>query len=343
MTRMLFRRARPKDTVAIYQLALNSGPGMTSLPKDLSTIEKRVNWSTSSFSKPLKEPEDEYYLFVLENIDNNHIVGVSAIESNTGHHSPLYSYKISKRTRICRSLSIRSYYELLALVNDNEERSEICTLFLESSYRHSGNGLLLSRARFLFMKTYQERFRSIVIAEMRGVSDNSGRSPFWDAIGQHFFHMSFDDATLLSTSTDKQFIADLVPRNSIYVDLLPPKARAVIGEPHPKTKPALKILNTEGFRFNNYIDIFDGGPTIEAPINDIRTIKHSGYYTIRKVLKEVSSKKNYITANTALDFRATMSDVVLNEEEKTCVISEETAALLQVTSSDSILITPMHF
>lgn len=64
----------------------------------------------------------------MEN-ENAEIVGVSGIESRTGHDTPFYSYKISKRTRVSRSLNIRSDYEVLSLVNDNQGRSEICTLF----------------------------------------------------------------------------------------------------------------------------------------------------------------------------------------------------------------------
>lgn len=73
----------------------------------------------------ISEPESEYYLFVLENLRNKEIVGVSGIESRIGYDTPFYSYKLTKRTRVSHSLKIRSEYEVLNLVNDNQGHSKL--------------------------------------------------------------------------------------------------------------------------------------------------------------------------------------------------------------------------
>lgn len=338
---MLFRSARNTDLEAIHQLAMHSGVGMTTLPKDMELLGKRVAWSSASFSKAVTKPSSEYYLFVLEDPASGKVVGTSAIESSTGHDSPFYSYKISKRTRICHSLNIRTDYEVLSLVNDNQGFSELCTLFLEPDYRHNSNGLLLSRARFLFMAHYPTRFADTVIAEMRGISDEKGHSPFWDAVGRHFFHMTFTQADRLTLLTNKQFIADLMPRNPVYVKLLTREAQAVIGKPHASTVPAMNILLREGFRYGNYVDIFDAGPTIEAPRSAIHTIAASQIMTIKNIIDEVSSKRFFL-ANTKLNFRATISQVIYNEQQNSCIISKETAQLLQVKCGDCVRIVPLQ-
>ena len=243
---MLFRRARESDLEAIHLLAVQSGViGITTLPKDIELLKKRLEWSTSSFNKTVNIPSNEYYFFVLEEHTSGKVVGTSAIEAATGHYAPFYSYKVSKRTRICHELNIRNDYELLSLVNDNQGQSEICTLFLDKAYRINNNGSLLSRARFLFIAHYPIRFTSTIIAEMRGMSDDMGQSPFWDHVGSHFFPMSFAEADRLTLSTNKQFIADLMPRNPLYVKLLAPEAQTVIGKPHASTLPAMKILLQE--------------------------------------------------------------------------------------------------
>ena len=338
---MLFRSVRNSDLEAILQLAEQSGIGMTTLPKDKKLLKKRINWSTASYKKELTQPLSEYYLFVLENQKNKEIVGVSAVESKTGHEAPFYSYKISKRTRMCRSLNIRSDYEVLSLVNDNQGRSELCTLFLNPKYRKNNNDLLLSKARFIFMAQYPERFAPTVIADMRGVSDKQGHSPFWESVGSHFFQMSFAEADRLTLATDKQFIADLMPRNPIYIKLLSPEAQEAIGQAHPSTRPALNILLNEGFRYNKYIDIFDAGPTIEAPLSQIKTIANSQLVTIKSLSDEVSSA-NYLLANTQLNFRATIDFALVNPEDNSCIISKKTAELLQVRCGDSLRIAPLN-
>lgn len=337
---MLFRSAQNADLDAIHLLATHSGVGMTTLPKDIEILGKRLAWSTASFKKAISKPSNEYYLFVLEDPSNGKVVGTSAIEAATGHDTPFYSYKISKRTRICHSLNIRTDYEVLSLVNDNQGHSEICTLFLEPEYRHNHNGLLLSRARFLFMAHYSTRFSEMVIAEMRGIFDEKGNSPFWNAVGSHFFNMTFTEADRLTLSTNKQFIADLMPRHPVYIKLLNPKAQAVIGKPHESTVPAMNILLREGFRYGNYIDIFDAGPTIQAPRESIRSVASSQVMVIKNIIDEVSSKR-FILANTKLNFRATISQVISNPQLNSCILSKETADSLKVKCGDCVRVVPL--
>ena len=338
---ILFRSARASDLDAIHHLAKHSGIGMTTLPKDKKLLKSRLEWSCDSFKKEIHKPSSEYYLFVLEDLTSKKVVGTSAIESKTGHETPFYSYKVSKRTRICHSLNIRSEYQVLSLVNDNQGRTEICTLFLEPEFRKKNNGLLLSKGRFLFMAQYANRFSPIVIAEMRGISDEHGKSPFWDNVGVHFFHMPFIEADRLTLATNKQFIADLMPRNPIYVKLLSPEAQAVIGKPHQSTVPAMNILLKEGFRYSNYVDIFDAGPTIEAPLSEIKTINLSRIMVIKNLSDEVSSNE-YLIANTQLDFRATIDYALFNQQDNSCIISKKTAKLLEVQCGDSLRIAPIR-
>ncbi|RUR10405.1 arginine N-succinyltransferase [Legionella sp. km772] len=338
---MLFRCALESDIEQINFLAKNSGVGMTTLPKNKKLLIKRILWSTKSYQKEVQQPDDEYYLFVLEDLQTNKIVGTSAIEARIGYRVPFYSYKVSKRTRICHSLKIKSDYNVLSLVNDNQGHSEICTLFLMPEYRKNNNGLLLSKARFLFMAHAPHRFAPTVIAELRGVSDEKGQSPFWTHVGEHFFHMPFAKADALTLATNKQFIADLMPRNPIYVSLLPKEAQDAIGKPHPSAVPAMNILLKEGFRYNKYIDIFDAGPTIEAPLSEIKTIENSRVMVIKNICDEVSNH-HFLLANNLLNFRATTGKALLNIEQNTCTISKETADLLKVQCGDELRIGPLQ-
>lgn len=338
MSNTLLRAARYTDLSAIHHLAKQRGIGMTSLPNDLNLLEQRLEWSIESFNKTINTPEHEYYLFVLEDRASQHIIGTSAIDSFSGAHTPFYSYRISKHTQVCDFLNTRNDFQLLTLVNDNQGRSELCTLFLDPMHRRKNNGLLLSRARFLFMANFPERVTPLVIAEMRGFCDESGLSPFWSAIGQHFFHMPFAEADRLTLATNRQFIADLMPKTPIYVNLLPPDAQMVIGKTHPWTEGALSMLLREGFEYSNYIDIFDGGPLIHAPIDRIHTIKTSQILIISHIENNVLGQSGLVS-NISLNFRATTSPILVNANEPSCTISKETAELLQVNCGDVIRFT----
>ena len=339
---MLFRAAQKSDLNAIHDLAMDSGAiGITTLPKDINLLKKRLAWSNTSFAKQVSSPCNEYYLFVLENTADSKIIGTSAIEAAIGFESPFYSYRVSTRTRICLDLNIRNNYKILSVVNDNQGNSEICTLFLHKDYRNKHNGLLLSRARFLFIAQYPCRFASTIIAELRGISDEKGHSPFWDNLGRHFFQMSFEEADRLTVATNKQFIADLMPRNLIYVPLLSPEAQAVIGQPHESTLPAMNILLREGFHYNNYVDIFDAGPLIEASRDQIRTVSTSKTLILKNITDDVSSKP-FIVSNNHINFRAIVAQVFANDDHTTCMLDQTTAELLQVKCGDVIRISPLQ-
>lgn len=342
MTHLLFRPAQARDLQAIYRLAQQRGVGMTSLPNDIALLEQRLTWSTESFKKGLHHPEHEYYLFVLEDTLSQHVIGTSAIESFTGFNEPFYSYRLSKHTQTCDLIKTRAEYQVLSLVNDNQGCSELCTLFLDPMHRHKQHGTLLSRARFLFMAQFPERFMPTLIAEMRGVSDEEGYSPFWEDVGGHFFHMPFSQADELTLVTNKQIISDLVPKNPIYVNLLSHAAQAVIGKPHTLTEAALNMLLHEGFHRTDYVDIFDAGPTIKATRDNVRTIANSHVMTIKAINNQVS-REFMMIANLDLDFRATTSQALLNMEEQTCTISRNTAHILQVKCGDKVrVITQEH-
>jgi succinylglutamic semialdehyde dehydrogenase len=335
---MLFRNAIAADLDAIFQLAKHSGIGMTTLPKNKTLLKKRLMWSTNSFKKKVEAPGDEYYLFVLEDTLTQKIVGVSAIDARIGYNTPFYSYKITKRTRVCKSLKQHNDFELLRLVTAHQGCTEICGLFLDESYRHHMNGTLLSKGRFHFMANHPKHFATTVIADMRGVASADGVSPFWEHVGRHFFHMSFAAADKLTLETNKQYIADLMPRSPIYIELLPKAAQEVIGMPHEATVPALKILTKEGFKCDNYVDIFDAGPTLEAPFAEIASIKHSLLLVISSISDEVSSQ-TYLISNMQRNIHATIGMALHNPQNNTCIINKQTADVLQVGMGDTLRVT----
>jgi len=86
---------------------------------------------------------------------------------------------------------------------------------------------------------------------------------------QKEFSLKQRKADYLSAIGNKQFISDLMPKYPIYVPLLPEPAREVIGQVHKATLPAYNMLKLEGFQDSGYVDIFDAGPTVEAPLNQI--------------------------------------------------------------------------
>lgn len=329
----IFRAVKKSDLEDVYQLALTSGFGLTTLPKNKAELALRIQRSISSFKKNPEVPFDENYLFVLEDLTTNKIIGTSAIEAGVGYDLPFYAYRVSKISNFCHKLGLRVEYNVLTLNNDFQGLTEIGTLYLDSKYRTNKNGLLLSRARFLFMAFAPERFANEVIAEMRGVSDKDGISPFWQSFGSHFFKISFAKADELSVLTDKQFIADLLPQQPVQTNLLSDDAQLAIGQPHKSTIPAMKILEKEGFSYDNYVDIFDAGPAIKAKMTEISTIKNLTKLPVVSI-NNVENANSYFISNTILEFRALKAQALINDLG--VVLSDDVANALQVNIGDEI-------
>ncbi|MBV4546459.1 arginine N-succinyltransferase [Pseudomonas triticicola] len=270
---MIVRPVKVSDLPALMTLVEQAGPGFTTLPANEDRLAHRVRWAQRAFAEQV-ERADADYLFVLED-DEQRVVGVSAMAGAVGLREPWYNYRLGVTVSSAPDLGIQRQIPTLFLNNELTGQSELCSLFLRHDQRNGSNGRLLSLGRLLFVAEFPHLFGEKMIAELRGSADENGCSPFWDSLGRHFFQMDFTHADHLSGLGNKAFIAELMPRQPLYTCLLTEQAQAAIGQTHPNTQPALKILQAEGFTHKGYIDIFDGGPVIEAPIRSIRTVRDS--------------------------------------------------------------------
>ncbi|MFO1385188.1 MAG: arginine N-succinyltransferase [Chitinivorax sp.] len=334
---MLVRSISRHDLPAMVALVQRAGVGLTSLPSNIERLTRRIDNSVASIAGEL-EAADAEYLFVLEDDPSGEVVGLCAIAAAVGLRAPWYHYRLGLSVHASQELGIYRQLQTLFLTNDLTGCSELCSLFLRDDYRHSNNGSLLSKSRLLFLAEFRERFAGRVIAEMRGVSDTQGRSPFWDGLGQYFFRMAFSQADYLSGVGDKSFIAELMPQHPVYSALLPEEARAVIGEVHPHTRPALAMLKSEGFQDSGYVDIFDAGPTVITPLVQIRAVRDSDVYPV--LAGSVADGELWLLCNRKLaNFRVCLSPVLHCEDE--LQVPAETLQRLQLAVGDTVRAVPL--
>ena len=332
---MLFRPVRQDDLDDIIRLASRAGVGMTSLPNDPARLAARIQRSVETFAGKLPRGQ-QGFLFVLEDTRLARVVGVSAIEVAVGLDEPFYNFRLQRTVRASKELGVYKNQELLNLSYDHTGHSELCTLFLDPEYQKNRNGLFLSKARFLFIAAFRELFSPHLFAELRGRSDEQGNSPFWDALGHHFFDIPFADADRLTGTGMKTFIAELMPAYPIYVSLLPDDAREAIGQVHANTSPARAILEKEGFSWRGSVDIFDAGPVLEAETDAIRAISESQYIPAMQLMTERSTP--LIVANNQFEqFRA-----VLISPDDQPQLNQAALDALAVNETDRVHAVTLH-
>lgn len=326
------------DLPALVHLAESAGAGFTSLPTDEGFLREKIELSLHSFAKNVTVAGHERYLFVMVETDTGEVGACCAIEAACGLDEAFYNYRVGLTVHASRELGIYNRVPTLYLSNDYTGTSVLCSLFMQPHFRGAGAGKLLSKCRFLFMANFPGRFAEKVIAEMRGDSNEQGHSPFWEGLGRHFMSVDYTRAEHIVGMGNKAFIAELMPPHPIYAVLLPKPAQEAMGKVHPQTAPALHLLQQEGFRYQGYIDIFDGGPTVEAPREEIRSIRRSQRLTAQ--IGEASAGAPCLIASTSLlDFRCAHAE--LAPREGGVVLSPALAAALGIAAGDTVRLCPL--
>jgi arginine N-succinyltransferase len=332
------RAARANDLRAFYDLAKLTGGGFTNLPAERATLEEKLARSEAGFNRQGENPGDDLYVFMLENVETGAIRGTCQVFGAVGTDRPFYSYLISTLTQKSEELGRIFRNQTLTLTTDLEGSSEVGGLFLHPQERAGGLGMLLARSRYLFIKQHRPRFGDTVLAELRGVMDQAGHSPFWDALGGRFFGMSFPEADEFNATHGTQFIADLFPKTPIYMSMLPESARAVIGQPHPTGRAALKMLENEGFVWDSYIDIFDGGPTVTARTDRIKTVMEAEWLRVAGVDEE-DGPRMMLAAGVMHDFVACYGHATKTDDGE-LKIEAKSMELLGIGPGDRVLAVP---
>jgi arginine N-succinyltransferase len=328
------RAARPSDLEALYEMAKLTGGGFTNLPPDRAALKAKLERAEVAFARADDSLADEQFVLVLENARTGAVRGTCQLMTRVGQRWPFYSYRLNTLTQYSQELDRTVRAELLSLVTDLEGSSEVGGLFLHPNERAGGLGLLLARSRYMFIAMHRARFADRVLAELRGIIDERGGSPFWDGVAGRFFGMNFQEADYFNAINGNQFIADLMPKHPVYIAMLSEDARSVIGVPHPSGRAAMRMLELEGFRHDGYVDIFDGGPTMVAHTDLVTSVRGSARARITGMSVNEGEKAILATGHLA-SFRACFGARVLDGEGG-IAIDSASADLLDVRAGDHV-------
>lgn len=337
---------RPVETRDLDDLVRLAGQlDSMNLPQDPDFLAERIATSERSFAGQLDDRREGVYVFVLEDTETGGAVGTSAILAKQGRPGLAYYWlEVSSEERRSPELGKRFVHRKLRLRWTEDGPTEIGGLILDPGYRrHPARcGKALSVVRFAFMSARPERFEPQVIAEMLSPFEAPGKNLLWDAFGARFTGLPYREADHLSART-KQWIADLFPRDPVYVTLFPEEVQKVIGEPAEGAKPAVRILERLGFHPLHQVDPFDGGPYYGAARDAIASVAERRGLVLPGVpgpgaLGGADAPLALLSTEGGRGFRAT---VVPLDAEGAPVVSAETREALGTASGDAVSITPL--
>lgn len=277
----ILRAAEQKDLDDLYELS--QLVTFINLPPDRDLIEKKVISSLKAFQTPSQVLSENYYLFVLEDLKAQKVIGASMIHAQHGtEEEPHFFLSVGQENKFSTTINTGFIHGTLKLGLDTDGPTEIGGLILSPEYRKNDQklGKQLSFVRFMYMALYPQHFKEMIHSELMPPFDKEGRSPLWEAIGRRFMNMEYHDADVLSRS-NKEFILSLYPSDTVYETLLPMDARNAIGKVGDDTLPVKRMLESIGFRYTNEVDPFDGGPHYRAHLKDIKPVKESAKVMIK--------------------------------------------------------------
>jgi arginine N-succinyltransferase len=328
------RAARSDDLEPLYEMAKLTGGGFTNLPPDRAALGAKLERATAAFAREDDALQDEQFVLVLENSATGDVRGTCQIFTKVGQQWPFYSYRLTTLTQHSQELDRTVRAEMLSLTTDLEGASEVGGLFLHPNERAGGLGMLLARSRYLFIAMHRARFADRILAELRGIIDDRGGSPFWDGVAGRFFGMTFQDADYFNAINGNQFIADLMPKHPVYIAMLQESARSVIGLPHPTGRAAMRMLENEGFAAEGYVDIFDGGPTMTARTDNVKSIKEAKPAELVGI-DLVKGERALVATGRLANFRSSYGARELHEDG-TIALDARAADVLDVKPCDTV-------
>ncbi len=252
------------------------------LPADRKSIEGLLDRSQRSFAAELPVVDREF-LFVLEDLQANRIIGTSMIYAQHGtKRAPHIFFRVENDERYSVTLDRYMVHQTLRIGYNYNGPTEIGGLILLPEYRRNTDALgkALSYVRFLFMRMHRELFRDHVLSELLPPLGDDGTSKLWEALGRHFTGLTYQEADRLSKD-NKEFIHALFPDDPIHTELLPEDVRAIIGQVGEDTRGVEKMLRRIGFEYAEQIDPFDGGPHFLATTNEITVIRDAKEAVVR--------------------------------------------------------------
>jgi len=327
----LIRQAVSDDAPTLLKLA--KMVHFINLPADPDIISTKIARSRRSFAGRADSDKEREFMFVLEDAQTGNIVGTSTFVAEIswpGH--PHTFLQVTKREHYSEDLQSGQIHTTLQLGTDESGPSEIGGLILGPSYRgHKDKlGMQLSLIRFHFLGLHREWFSDRILAEMMGPLTPDSRNLLWEYLGRRFINLSFVEADRFCQRS-KEFITSLFPKGEIYVSLLPPEARNLLGRVGTETEPAKRLLERLGFKYLGQIDPFDAGPYLEANADDIELVTSTKQCKFSGTAEDLTDM-GFVSAHDDAGFRALRTEANLHKTD--ICISQEAAKLLNIKLGD---------
>lgn len=214
------------------------------------------------------DDDDEAWLVAAATHDDTPLAALR-LRRSIGERVPRHWYHVGCVVHAAAELGLFHRLQTLQLGNDHTGASELADIVWHPALDLPGQARALQallRAALGRVAAAPQRFGAHLIAELPGLRDAQGRSPFWQGLGRHFYGGDPAAAARQFGPDWRSHVAPLMPRQPVYSAFLAPEAQAAIGQVAPAARVLVQALWEAGLRYGHHITIDDGGPVFEAAV-----------------------------------------------------------------------------
>ena len=276
--RFVIRSSRWEDKKDLQRLT--SFFPLSNLSKEEKEIESKLNLSERSFKKTLPI-EERCFLFVLEDLKTNRVIGCSQILGSSFSENHFY-FKKEK--------------DLLKIVQRKEALVQLGGLILDPSYRKSRErlGQQLSLLRFLYMALQEKEAWTpfLEVSFTAPLKEGNQGSLFWESLGEKILNKSYKE--MIEMYQKRKQISFPMPWE-VKVSSLSSEVQSILENVHPETASAYRGLLKLGFKKTGYHHFLDGGFSLEGEWKQTPWLKNSK----RLLWKEGEGQDSFLFAQEA--------------------------------------------
>ncbi|MBL9001157.1 MAG: arginine N-succinyltransferase [Phycisphaerae bacterium] len=359
----LIRQSKPEDASTLVKMA--KMVYFINLPPSEQLILEKVDHSARCFRKLTgdtqqpksrsrkaageirgysgMEHDSDFFMFSLEDATHGGVIGTSQVRAHQGGPgNPNWSFRLSEKKHYSPSLRFGTTHTVGQLYADETGPTEIGGLIIQPSYRGHAErpGRFLAFVRFHFIGLYRNVFADRIIAEMMGPVSAEGDNPFWDAFGRKFVPVKFAEADRFCQH-NRAFISELLPKEEIYLSLMPLEVQNAVGVVGRETLPARRLLESLGFAYRGFVDPFDGGPHLDVRTDDVSLVRHTRRIALGKPVAAARCQGQCIISTLSQEhgLRATQAPCEVGRDELR--VPGEYAVLIGASKGKVVGFTPL--
>jgi arginine N-succinyltransferase len=191
------------------------------------------------------------------------VLGQLRLRAGIGLAQPRWWYHVGCAVHAAAELNLFHRQPTLLLGNDLTGAAELCDIEVTDNNPVVLDALIAHAQALAHAEP--QRWGTRLIAELPGVRDAAGRSPFWQGLGRHFHSGDAQaEAARFGIEAWRAHVAALLPRQLVYTSFLARDAQDAIGVADASAQAQRAALERAGLRFAGHVRIDDGGPVVEG-------------------------------------------------------------------------------